>query len=293
MTKSHSEEFSFKDLNQLLDPNNCLEITQAIDDGYDSEPPQKARNYIGASNIGHPCDALLSFSLRGFPETSPDARLKRIFKLGHILEDVVIKDMKEKGDIRVWEKDGLTGRQHAYNLFGGHVNAHLDGHVEIQNTKTQYSEISVLEVKSMNDASWKKYKKYGVRKSHPRYFAQCQMMMGMSGLGKTLFIAYNKNDSSYWIEVLTFDELEYANLMARIEVIFANEATKISHDKTDWRCKGCFKRGVCWDDDPVPVSCETCQHAQPKENGIWFCNEHQKEATKACKDYDLYRPLPL
>ena len=90
----------------------ATEVVIKIDDGYDKQTEGRAREYIGASGVGHPCDAYQAYSMRGFPNTEPDARLKRIFRLGHILEDEVVKDLKEKADVRVWEVDGLTGRQH-------------------------------------------------------------------------------------------------------------------------------------------------------------------------------------
>ena len=55
----------------------ATEVVIKIDDGYDRQTDGKAREYIGASGVGHPCDAYQAYSLRGFPNTEPDARLKR------------------------------------------------------------------------------------------------------------------------------------------------------------------------------------------------------------------------
>ena len=173
------------------------QVLVAIDDGYDKQKKEKARDYIGASGIGHPCDAYQAYSLRGFPNTQPDARLKRIFRLGHILEDEVVKDLKEKADVRVWETDGLTGRQHTYEEWEGHIVCHMDGHIELDD-----GVLRVLEIKSMNDASFKKFLKDGVKYSHPRYFGQVQMMMGMSKMDECFFIAINKNNSDYHAEIV-------------------------------------------------------------------------------------------
>ena len=136
----------------------ATEVVVKIDDGYDKQTEGRAREYIGASGVGHPCDAYQAYSMRGFPNTEPDARLKRIFRLGHILEDEVVKDLKEKADVRVWEVDGLTGRQHTYEEWEGHVVCHMDGHIELDD-----GILRVLEIKSMNDASFKKFKKDGVK----------------------------------------------------------------------------------------------------------------------------------
>ena len=141
----------------------ALDTVKAIDEGYAREKRERARDYIGASGIGSACDAELAYSLRGFPNTDPDPRLKRIFRLGHILEDEVVRDLKLKADVRVWEKDGLTGRQHTYSELGGHVVCHMDGHIQLDDEV-----LRVLEIKSMNEASFKKFQKDGVKISPPQ-----------------------------------------------------------------------------------------------------------------------------
>ena len=264
-------------------------IIEAIDEGYEKEPKEKARDYIGASMIGTACDAEIAFSLRGFPNNPPTPRLKRIFRLGHILEDEVVRDLKVKADIRVWEKDGLTGKQHTYEELGGHVVCPMDGHIQLDESK---EDLHVLEIKSMNDASWKKFQKEGVKKSHPRYYSQLQMMMGMSQMRTSFFIAINKNTSEYHSEIVDYDDLEFMFIKERIERVLLNKARKISNDETDWRCRGCFKRGACWGQIDVPKSCTTCKFAIAKSDGDWHCQKHGRSARELCNFYELYEPLP-
>jgi len=270
-----------------VDVKSAEQVVLAIDLGYENDKREKARQYIGASIIGNPCDALVAFSLRGFPNNEPDARLKRIFQLGHILEDEVVKDLKKRAGLHVWEKDGLTGKQHSYEAWGGHIVCHMDGHIELGD-----GVVRVLEIKSMNDASFNKFKKSGVKVSHPQYFGQVQMMMGMSDMTETLFIAINKNNSDYHAEIVRYDEFEFAHIKERIERAILGTARKISTDGTDWRCKGCFKRGVCWDGEDVPKQCSTCSHAAAHPSGGWHCEKHDKPADEVCGDYNRYEPLP-
>ena len=263
-------------------------VVQAIDDGYDRDRREKARQYIGASIVGHPCDAMLAFNLRGFPNNEPEPRLKRIFALGHKLEDVVVQDLKTKANVRVWEVDGLTGRQHSYEAFGGHVVCHTDGHIQLDDEKD--GELMILEVKSMNASSFSKFKDKGVKFSHPQYFAQMQMMMGMSGFERSFFIAYCKDSSEYHAEIVDADPFEIANIERRVHRVMFESAQKISHDETDWRCRGCFKRGVCWGDTEVPVSCATCRFARPRTDGGWQCTLKDTEAIEPCEQYQRYEP---
>tara|TARA_R100000773_G_C4208756_1_gene108863 strand:+ start:210 stop:1058 length:849 start_codon:yes stop_codon:yes gene_type:complete len=262
------------------------DLIKAIDDGYRQEPKEKARDYIGASGIGTQCDAYQAFSLRGFPNDVAEPKLKRIFKLGHILEDIVVKDIKDKADVRVWEKDGLTGRQYTYEQLGGHVVCHMDGHIE-----TDDGVLRVLEIKSMNDANFKKFMKDGVRISHPKYFSQLQMMMALSGFKESFFIAISKNTSEYHAEIVKWDDFEIAFIKKRIEDVIENKAKKLATDETDWRCRGCFKKSVCWHNAPVPVACNTCQFAEANHQGSWTCTKTDSEARKVCSSYKVYKPM--
>ena len=87
-------------------------VIDDIDAGYAGEARGEARCYIGASMAGTDCVAQMSLSLRGFPDVEPDPQLKRIFFAGHRIEDWVVFDLKRRADIRVYEKDDMTGRQH-------------------------------------------------------------------------------------------------------------------------------------------------------------------------------------
>lgn len=261
-------------------------LIAAIDEAYAREQQQKPREYIGASVVGHPCDAYLAFSLRGFPEDVPPPRLKRVFRLGHILEDEVVRDLKRSG-LRVSEKDQLTGKQYGYDDFGGHISAHADGHVEMED-----GELRLLEVKSMNRSSFSKFAEDGVRRSHPRYYAQMQMLMGMSGIPSCLFIAYGKDTSEYHAEIVEYDEFEWSALKARIETALRGEAKKVATDRSDWRCKGCFRASVCWLGAEVPKRCGTCAHARPDPKTWWWCGKHERAAEATCADWTAYEPLP-
>lgn len=260
------------------------DVIEKIDEGFAQEAPQKPRAYIGASIIGNPCLAYLSFCLRGYPDTPPTPRLKRIFEAGHVFEDLIVKHLKNKADVRVWEKDGLTGRQHHYEEMGGHIACNMDGHIELDD-----GELRILEIKTMNDASFKKFQKSGVKISHPSYYAQLQMMMSMSGFRQAFFISMNKNTSEYHAEIVSYDELEKNFLEHRASQVLRGDATRISKDETDWRCKGCFKREVCWNEIEPPRACTSCVHASPRQDGLWKCALTDEEAREPCDKYSVFK----
>tara|TARA_R110002153_G_scaffold155305_1_gene307346 strand:+ start:120 stop:911 length:792 start_codon:yes stop_codon:yes gene_type:complete len=256
-----------------------FDVVAAIDDAYEKETNEFARRYIGASGIGGKCDADLAWSLRGFPNTAPEPQLKRIFYAGHRIEDWVVRDMKKAG-IDVLENDPMTGKQWEYKRWGGHVSGHADGIVIID------EEPFLLEIKSMNLAKFTEYEKKTVQYSHSHYYAQVQFMMGMSGLKRCLFIAYCKNNSKYHTNWIEFDEFYYLSLEHRSEQILNGHAVRCSTDAVDWRCKGCFKRGVCWEGIKPEAACVFCTHAYPSEDGKWNCNK--APFGEVCGDYEQY-----
>lgn len=263
------------------------ELRQRIGEAHEKRRKKSnPREYIGASGIGSPCDAALEFSLRGFPDSDLDGKLLRIFELGHRVEDLVVEDLKMAG-MWVSEKNPDTNYQWSYSDLGGHVKAHVDG---LCTLGAEHDELMILEIKSMNASNWRKFEKHGVRNSHPKYFDQCQMVMGMAKLNKVFFVAYNKNNSDYHFEIVDADEMHQASLAARVEKVFEGRAEKVSDKEDDWRCASCFKNAVCWEGKLPAVKCPTCKFAQPNPKGGWHCTKWNEPATKPCPSYEVFRP---
>lgn len=261
-----------------------IDVNQLVDQAYDNEDrKEKSRAYIGASVVGGNCEASLALGLRGYPDTKPDPRLKRIFRDGHRIEATVVNDLKKAG-LHVMELDPMTNEQWTYTAYQGHAIGHADGLIEYG------GETMLVEIKSMNDAKFKECRSKTVRYSHPSYYGQMQFMMGLSKISKCLFVAYNKNNSEYLSEVVEFDEFAFAFLQERVERVLRGEARKISEDETDWRCRGCFKREACWHGlDPSEKTKRTCGHSKPTQGGEWEC---EKGCGEACESWTRYSPLP-
>lgn len=268
-------------------------VADAIDVVHSQARKGQVRVYIGASGVGHPCDANLALSLRGFPDDAIDPQLNRIFREGHRLEDQVVKDLRAAGFL-VFEKDHMTGRQFEYVAFGGHVKGHADGQVELDARwpGMQPGDMALLEIKSMNDQKWSKFVEVGVRASHPLYYWQMQMMMGLSGFQACLFVSYNKNNSKYASELVYFRDTDFAYLCARVQVAISNQARRVSEDEADWRCRGCFKRSACWGHVQPAKECRTCAHAAADDVHGWWCLKQTAPATAVCGDYEVYQPKP-
>jgi hypothetical protein len=260
-----------------------MNIVELIDRAYDNDAEEKPRRYIGASIAGSPCDAYLELSLRGFPDNKIKPRLRRIMSLGHKIEDIVIADLKKAG-INVIEKDFATGKQFTYQAFGGHVTGHADGIIDAEGVAI------LLEVKSMGEKYFDQFLKFGVKKSHPKYFDQVQTMMGLSGMREAMLVGYNKNTSQYGYEVVPFDEFHFMALKVRFEKILNGGARRAASDNSDWRCRGCFKSDACWGKKEPPVTCASCKFASPTLIGGWDCGQGQSTLFGPCRLYQKFEP---
>ncbi len=247
------------------------------------------RSYIGASGIGDECVAYQSLSLRGFPNEQASDRAFRIFRDGHEIETRVVKHLKDAG-FRVEEIDPATQEQWEAMTYGGHVVAHLDGKIWVDELGP---EPLLLEVKSMNEKRFNAFKGKGVKVSDPKYYSQVVMGMGLTKMTRSFFIVYNKNTSEMEIEIVDFYEPHYHELLARAAEAMTGKPKRISSYPDSWACKYCFKRGACWDGAvPGDKHCRQCKHAVPNPAGEgkqWICKKHGGAVAAVCGDFAYFK----
>jgi len=257
------------------------DIIEKIDQSWTREGESRA--YIGASTVGNDCLAFLQMGLRGYPQEPFPPNVLRIFRDGHRIEDSVVADLKKSG-MTVFAVNGLTNKQFEWISFGGHVKAHADGMVELQEDEP----LALLEIKSMNDKQWELFKSRGVKSSHKKYYEQMIMMMGMGKIPSALFVSYNKNTSKYHAEVVPYDEIEFNYVKDKIEQTLGGNRRRIADVPDRWDCKFCSRKEVCWTsdaDDQIEVLCRTCDHSIPTDDGGWKCTLHKKQCKDACPDW--------
>lgn len=256
-------------------------IKDAIDAAIAGLPEEPTRAYIGASSIGHPCDAYLALSYRGFPDSEAPPQLKRIFRDGHRIESMVIDDLRLAG-FNVRDRDE-HGNQ--FEFTEGVLVGHVDGFITI------YGDELVLEVKSMNKDKFSSFVDYGLAKSHPMYVQQCIALAGLSKRKGSLLVAYNKNNSDYHSEVIPFDEATYLNQLGR-----ASKAALGKDVVADWNssnCYQCFKRTSCQSPSiSTALSERTCRSCSNYMMGLCVKDgERAKKAEEVCSDYRMWRSL--
>jgi len=270
-------------------------VVDDIDVGFAAEDRGEARSYIGASMAGTTCIAEMALSLRGFPSDEPDPQIKRIFRDGHRIEDQVVSDLKKMADLLVHEKDEWSGRQHKREWLGGHVVCHSDGIVTFEGDDIPDDErTAILEIKSMKNTRFNAFKKHGVQKSDPKYYAQCQMMMAMFKIPKAFFISYCKNSSAYHAEIVHFDQEEWDGMFVRIQAALSGHRNRAYDEakKDAYPCNFCFKRSSCWKVPDIEPECRFCEHSFANEQGGFSCSRTGEEHFGACADFKIFRPTP-
>lgn len=238
------------------------------------------REHLGCSEIGNECERALWLSFRWAERAKFEGRILRLFETGKQEEARIVRNLRDC-DLIVTEKDG-KGKQHSYSLFGGHLGGSIDGMVMgVPEAPTTWH---LLEMKTHNDKSFKDLTKRGVSVSKPVYWAQTQMYMGLSQtqgvveLNRCLYVAVNKNTDEIYSETYSYDARAYQILYAKaLRIIKAKESPfRIFNDKEKYPCAWCSYKATCWGDATADKNCRTCTHAEPQDDGTWFCNQLQK-----------------
>ena len=200
---------------------------------YATQAEQKTRGYIGASLLGHACERRIWLDWKAGGTKPPTQNLAKTelleqgkreekFDRGRHEESRLIKALQGAGYF-------LVDRQLSFSAFEGNFKGHVDG-IILDEAKNKY----VLEIKSCQERYFKAASKNGVQKTWHTYYVQCQMYMHFFDIGKTLFLAVNKNNGEIYQEILNRDEEEIANNLLKITRIISHgdniPATLVAND---------------------------------------------------------------
>lgn len=221
------------------------------------------RLYLGMSSIGDPCGRKLWYRFRGFTPLALEGRMKRLFELGDLVEEKLIRDLREAG-YTVRDRDPETGRQYAFSDFGGLFRGHSDGEIEGLEASRR---VHVLECKSANKNKFQSFRKVGVRRTYPVYYAQVQCYMGYSGLERALVVVDCKDSSDLYTERISFNREDFDSIRNRaMNILKANEIPDRAFDKpTISNCHWCEMRLHCWRPEEaiqMEETCGTCHYAE-------------------------------
>jgi CRISPR/Cas system-associated exonuclease Cas4 (RecB family) len=214
------------------------DVIKRIDDSIIARASSKvSRNYLGASSLGEPCARKLWYSFH-HPEKILDPRINRIFDLGNLIEDYLVKLLEDAG-FTLYVKDD-EGKQ--YGFEDGVIQGNSDGIIMVNDVPM------LLEFKSYNTKRFTELKKGGVQNTAPTYYGQVNVYMKYLELESCLFIAMDKNTSDLHMEVIEYDPIEAHYLVQRGKEIAGSVEMpdrKYTHIST-LQCKFCSYQKKCW-----------------------------------------------
>lgn len=231
-------------------------IDKALEEGRKQEV---ARDYLGGSRLGVECKRALQFEYMNTPKDEGrdfSGQILRIFAIGHMLEDLAIKWLRQSGfELYTGKKDG---QQFGFSVVSGRIRGHVDGLVNNAPEALKMSFPALWECKSMSNKYWQKTKKQGVVLAHPVYAGQiatyqAYMEGSISGISKNpaLFTAINKDTAELYHELVPFDCTLAQNLTDRAVVVLqacdAGELLpRIATTPAHHICKMCPWQDRCW-----------------------------------------------
>lgn len=233
------------------DPNKTLtdrimrEIDRALVEKNQAETP---RNYLGGSRLGVECLRALAYEYMKAPKDKGfDGKTLRRFRMGHWHEDESAELLRMAG-FRLMTHD-KNGDQFGFSVANGRIAGHIDG-VLTDGPVSGISYPALWEHKIMNNKKWTECNSKGVIRSHPVYYGQMQIYMAHMDLDISLFHATNTDTSEMLFQLIPFRADVAQRLSDRgVAVITATDARelpRITHDKSDFRCKWCDYQKTCW-----------------------------------------------
>jgi len=233
---------------KLPTPSNAINklIDEAIVKKRSSQPRRK---YLGASSLGKACSREIQYEYLQTPkEKGLSGRVLRIFELGHILEDEMVKHFRNAGfDLRNEKKNG---EQFGFEAADGQISGHIDGVLCDGPDCIKYP--ALWEAKTMSEKKWNDFVKNGVAKSHPVYAAQVALYQAYMDLTQcpAVLTAINKNTSAYYHEIIPFNaQLAQETSDKAVNILHAGDTMlpRISNDPGWWQCRFCDFQLRCHD----------------------------------------------
>lgn len=227
----------------------AAEIMEAVARQRAREPE---RHYLGMSAIGERCKRKLWYSFRGFTPKVLPGRAVRIFRLGDSIEEHVIADLQTAGY-------RIEGQQNSYSDHNGFFRGHCDGIIH-----GVTSQPHILEVKSANKWRFNEFRKHGVRKTEPIYYAQTQCYMGYEGLKRALVVIDCKDTSDIYTERIHLISAGFQALREKaLRIIIAETPPAKAYKRSGKKCEWCDFEFHCWEMPgaiQMKEHCGTCHY---------------------------------
>ena len=198
------------------------------------------RDHLGLSEIGHPCKRYLWYVHHKYNRAPIPGRVLRLFRTGDHVEFDVVTDFISAG-YEIYDRQKELSFTYDDAVLRGHIDGIIRGLIES-------SKPHLLEVKSSNDARFKKLLKVGYEEWDAKYKAQVHVyMLGMK-LERALVVVENKNDSERYTERI---RLKKSYAVKVLEDAFKSISSEVAPERmcprVDWyEAKFCSFYKTCW-----------------------------------------------
>ena len=243
---------------------------QLIDNAILGKAQKEARDYLGASIIGHSCSRKIQYQYKNtVPDEGldihKDARKQRIFQRGHAFEKTMVQWILDAGfkiegsdyiprsnlamgsDVLPIKSIGFM-RRFMGEQFGGHIDGLITSGPEIEGLKYPF----IWENKAVGEKTFNSLSKYGIDKN-PGYQAQLAIYQAyLNYLNPALFTVINCNTMEIYAEAVPFNAAiaqEMSDKAARIieDTALEIEMPRVSGDPKYFECSWCEFKQTCWE----------------------------------------------
>jgi hypothetical protein len=249
-----------------------------MQDAYAPAPLKPFRYHLGASLIGADCDRALWYGNRWVKQNKFPAKILRLFNLGHLSESFFIAMLESIG-IQVKQSDESTGKQFNFKHANSHFGGSSDG---IAYGVPMIDEPVLLEFKTYSSKTFKKLQKEGVEKSKNQHTVQMRVGLEKLGLNYALYMAYCKDDSEIYVELIEANKYIALHYLERAEEIIFTETPpkRIADSPVAKECTFCDFVEICHraDYSQTDTNCRSCRWSYPSqhenEQSEWICGKH-------------------
>lgn len=238
-------------------------ITALIDAGLETERSATSpRMYLGGSRLGHACERALQYEFVRAPKDEGgdfDGRTLRIFAIGHVLEDLAVRWLRQAGfDLYTRKGNQPDGEQFGFAVAGGRMRGHVDGILAGGPDLPDLGYPALWECKTMNAKNWRETVAKGVVVTKPVYAAQIALYQvymegAVAGISAhpALFTAINKDTAELHHELVPFDGALAQRISDRaVRILRATDAgnllPRLATDPDFFECRFCPWKGRCW-----------------------------------------------
>jgi len=247
------------------------------------------RTHLGASMLGKPCARSIWYGWRWAKRPWFNSKTLRLFNRGHLEEARFIAMLLAIG-CQVYQQDA-NGNQFRISELGGHLGGSGDG-IVIGIPDIPAGNTCLAEFKTHGEKSFLKLVKEGVRSAKFEHFVQMQLYMRKMNLVYAIYGAVNKNTDELHLEIIILDTEIADHFLDRGRqiIMLRSVPERIPNASAGYyECRYCPDNAICHENAPMDKNCRTCFHAQPREDGTWWCESKERQLAMlfpSCKEGD-------